>query len=86
MCIRDRKTRPFIINTGKGTEHIRWPNGSYFNAYAPGNDAFTAGAYDIAWVDEAQDATPEMTEDMMTSIPPTLDGRFRPQMIGYPII
>ena len=78
----DPKTRPFIINTGKGTEHIRWPNGSYFNAYAPGNDAFTSGAYDIAWVDEAQDATPEMTEDMMTSIPPTLDGRFRPQMIG----
>lgn len=78
----DKKSRPFIINTGKGTEHIRWPNGSYFNAYAPGNDAFTSGAYDIAWVDEAQDATPEMTADMMTSIPPTLDGRFRPQMIG----
>lgn len=78
----DPKTRPFITNTGKGTEHIRWPNGSYFNAYAPGNEAFTSGAYDIAWVDEAQDATPEMTEDMMTSIPPTLDGRFLPQMIA----
>lgn len=78
----DPKTRPFIINTGKGTEHIRWPNGSYFNAYAPGNEAFTSGAYDVAWVDEAQDATPEMAEDMMTSIPPTLDGRFLPQMIA----
>lgn len=77
----DKATRPFIVNTGKGTEHIRWPNGSYFNAYAPGNDAFTSGAYDIAWVDEAQDASPEMTADMMTSIPPTLDGRYRPQMI-----
>ncbi|WP_314473861.1 hypothetical protein [uncultured Microbacterium sp.] len=78
----DKNTRPFIVNTGKGTEHIRWPNGSYFNAYAPGNDAFTSGAYDIAWVDESQDATPELTADMMTSIPPTLDGRYRPQMIG----
>lgn len=77
----DKNTRPFIVNTGKGTEHIRWPNGSYFNAYAPGNDAFTSGAYDIAWVDEAQDATPELTADMMTSIPPTLDGRVSPQMI-----
>jgi hypothetical protein len=77
----DKNNRPFIVNTGKGTEHIRWPNGSWFNAYAPGNDAFTSGAYDIAWVDEAQDATPELTADMMTSIPPTLDGRFRPQMI-----
>ncbi|MFS6529711.1 hypothetical protein V8Z69_07535 [Microbacterium aurugineum] len=77
----DKPTRPFIVNTGKGTEHIRWPNGSYFNAYAPGNDAFTSGAYDIAWVDEGQDATPELTADMMTSIPPTLDGRYRPQMI-----
>lgn len=79
----DPKQRPFVINTGKGTEHIRWEDrGCYFNAYAPGNDAFTSGAYDIAWVDEAQDATPEMTADMMTSIPPTLDGRYRPQMIG----
>lgn len=78
----DRDSRPFIINTGKGTEHIRWPStGSYFNAYAPGNDAFTSGAYDIAWVDEGQDATPEMGADLMTSIPPTLDGRYRPQMI-----
>lgn len=78
----DKNTRPFTVNTGKGTEHVRWPNGSYFNAYAPGNDAFTSGAYDIAWIDEAQDATPELTADMMTSIPPTLDGRYRPQMIG----
>lgn len=78
----DPKSRPFIVNTGKGTEHIRWPHGSFFNAYAPGNEAFTSGAYDIAWVDEAQDATPEMTEDLMTSIPPTLDGRLSPQMIG----
>ncbi|MDJ1115392.1 hypothetical protein [Microbacterium dauci] len=78
----DPKTRPFIVNTGKGTEHIRWPHGSFFNAYAPGNEAFTSGAYDIAWVDEAQDATPQMTEDLMTSIPPTLDGRVLPQMVG----
>lgn len=77
----DKATRPFIMNTGKGTEHIRWPNGAYFNAYAPGNDAFTSGAYDIAWVDEGQDATPELTADMMTSIPPTLDGRVQAQMI-----
>ena len=78
----DPKSAPFTLNTGKGTEHIRWENGSYFNAYAPGNEAFTSGAYDIAWVDEAQDATPELTEDMMTSIPPTLDGRYQAQMIG----
>lgn len=79
----DVRSRPFVVNTGKGTEHIRWPaSGSYFNAYAPGNDAFTSGAYDVAWVDEAQDATPELTADLMTSIPPTLDGRRRAQMIG----
>jgi hypothetical protein len=78
----DPKTRPFVINTGKGSEHIRWPNGSYFNVYAPGNEGFTSGAYDIAWVDEAQDATPEQAEDLMTSIPPTMDGRYKPQMIA----
>lgn len=78
----DKATRPFIVNTGKGTEHIRWPHGSYLNVYAPGNDAFTSGAYDIAWVDEAQDATIEVSDGMLTSIPPTLDGRYKPQMIG----
>jgi hypothetical protein len=78
----DKDSRPFIINTGKGTEHIRWPaTGCYFNAYAPGNDAFTSGAYDFAWVDEGQDAPPELGADLMTSIPPTLDGRYRPQMV-----
>jgi hypothetical protein len=77
------KERPFVINKGKGTEAIEWRSrGTFFNAYAPGNEAFTSGAYDIAWVDEAQDATPEVGEDLMTSIPPTLDGRDRPQMIG----
>lgn len=78
----DKDSRPFIVNTGKGTEHIRWPaTGSWFNAYAPGNDAFTSGAYDVAWVDEGQDAPPELGADLMTSIPPTLDGRDCPQMI-----
>ncbi|WP_295824182.1 hypothetical protein [uncultured Microbacterium sp.] len=78
----DKDSRPFIVNTGKGTEHIRWPaTGSWFNAYAPGNDAFTSGAYDIAWVDEGQDAPPDLGADLMTSIPPTLDGRDHPQMI-----
>jgi hypothetical protein len=79
----DPKTRPFVINKGKGQEAIEWRDrGTYFNAYAPGNEAFTSGAYDIAWVDEAQDATPDVGADLMTSIPPTLDGRDRPQMIG----
>ena len=79
----DPKTRPFKINKGKGSEAIEWPDrGCFFNAYAPGNEAFTSGAYDIAWVDEAQDATPEIGADMMTSIPPTFDGRYKPQMIG----
>ncbi|MFN3948018.1 hypothetical protein [Microbacterium sp.] len=77
------KSRPFIINKGKGTEAIEWRDrGTFFNAYAPGNEAFTSGAYDIAWVDEAQDATPEVGADLMTSIPPTMDGRYKPQMIG----
>lgn len=77
------KNRPFVINKGKGTEAIEWRDrGTFFNAYAPGNEAFTSGAYDIAWVDEAQDATPDVGADLMTSIPPTLDGRYKPQMIG----
>lgn len=72
----DEKTRPFTTNMGNGTAGIRWPNGSYLSAYAPQNEAFTSGGYDIAWVDEAQDADLALGESLMTSIPPTLDGRF----------
>jgi hypothetical protein len=76
------KEAPLTWNLSKGSEHIRWPNGSWFNIYAPTSDPFTGGAFDIAWLDEAQDASPELSEDLMTAVPPTMDGRFRPQMIG----
>lgn len=72
----DSRTRPFKVVTSNGGEHIRWPNGSFFSMYAPQNEGFTSGAYDFAWIDEAQDATPEIVESLLTSIPPTLDGRF----------
>lgn len=76
------KDAPFKWSVANGGEGIQWPsNGSWLNVYPPGSDAFTSGAFDIAWIDEAQDATPEMSEDFMTSIPPTFDGRVAPQMI-----
>lgn len=79
----DPKNRPFIINKSRGSEAIEWRDrGTFLNIYSPGNEAFTSGAYDVAWVDEAQDATPDVGADLMTSIPPTLDGRDHPQMIG----
>ncbi|GMM94752.1 hypothetical protein [Microbacterium sp. MTN4-26] len=72
----DKRSRPFTVVTSNGGEHIRWPNGSFFSMYAPQNEGFTSGAYDLAWVDEAQDADPDIVESLLTSIPPTLDGRF----------
>lgn len=79
----DKRNAPFKWSTSNGHEHIRWPqSGSWFNVFAPGNDAFTSGGFDVAWIDEAQDASPALTEDFLTSIPPTLDGRPGAQLVA----
>ena len=77
----DKRNRPFKVISTNGGEYLRWPNGSFFSLYSPSNEGFTSGAFDIAWVDEAQDASPDQTESLLTSIPPTMDGRFGAQMI-----
>lgn len=67
------KTSPFKVNTGKGTEHIEWQNGSFLNVYAPGGDGFRSGGFDFGWVDEGGEAEPDLSEDLTIAVLPTMD-------------
>jgi hypothetical protein len=69
----DKKSRPFTINIGKGTEHIEWSNGSFLNVYAPGGDGFRSGGFDLGWVDEGGEAEPDLSEDLTIAVLPTMD-------------
>jgi hypothetical protein len=77
----DPKSRPFTVNVGKGTEHIAWPNGSFFNVYAPGGDGFRSGGFDVAWVDEGGEAEPDLSEDLTLAVLPTMDTKPGAQFI-----
>lgn len=76
------KYRPFKVNVGKGSEHIAWPNGSFFNVYAPTGDGFRSGGFDVAWVDEAGEAEPDLSEDLTVAVLPTMDTKPGAQFIA----
>lgn len=69
----DKKRRPFVVNVGKGTEHIEWSNGSFLNVYAPGGDGFRSGGFDLGWIDEGGEAEPDLSEDLTIAVLPTMD-------------
>lgn len=78
----DPKSRPFVVNVGKGTEHIHWPEtGSFLNVYAPGGDGFRSGGFDVAWVDEGGEAEPDLSEDLTVAVLPTMDTKVAAQFI-----
>lgn len=68
------KLAPFLINVGKGTEHIMFRDtGSYLNVYTPNGDGFRSGGFDFALVDEAMEAEPELGADIHRAVIPTMD-------------
>jgi hypothetical protein len=69
----DPKTRPVKIVRQAGSEALRFPNRSVFSVHAPIGDNFRGSAYDEVFIDESGRAKPEMTEDLLAAIPPTLD-------------
>ncbi len=69
----DEKHAPFKINVGKGTEHIAFTNGSWFNVYSPNGEGFRSGGFDIVLADEGGEATPELSEDITLAVLPTMD-------------
>lgn len=81
MAYPDEAARPFKIYRGKGSEHVRWPNGSKFSAKTPKGAAFRGSSYDLVWLDEAGEATPEQGADLNGGILPTFDTRAGGQLI-----
>ena len=69
----DPKTRPVKVIRQAGSEALRFPNRSVFSVHAPIGDNFRGSAYDEVLIDESGRAKPEMTEDLLAAIPPTLD-------------
>ncbi|MFK4761192.1 hypothetical protein ACI3KS_09700 [Microbacterium sp. ZW T5_45] len=69
----DPKTRPVKVVRQAGSEALRFPNRSVFSVHAPIGDNFRGSAYDEVFIDESGRAKPEMTEDLLAAIPPTLD-------------
>ncbi|MDU0367669.1 hypothetical protein RWH45_10610 [Microbacterium sp. KSW4-17] len=77
----DPDTRPFKVYRGKGSEHVRWPNGSKFSAKTPRGAAFRGSSYDLVWLDEAGEATPDQGADLNGGILPTFDTRDGGQLV-----
>lgn len=69
----DPKSAPFTVNVGKGTEHIAWPNGSFFNIYSPNGDGFRSGGFDMGVADEGGEADIELSDDITVAVLPTMD-------------
>lgn len=77
----DPATRTFKIRKAGGSERIEFDNGSIFQVLPPMGESFRSDAFDLIILDEAGEASPEMTEDLMAGALPTLDTRPEAQII-----
>lgn len=77
----DENNRPFRIRKAAGSEAIEFENGSLFRVLTPSGESFRSDAFDCVFVDEAGEATPETTTDLLTGILPTMDTRPDAQII-----
>ncbi len=71
----DPETRPVKVYKGNGMERVEFSNQSLLAILSPDGDAFRSGAYDTLVADEGGEATPEMGEDVTSSVLPTFDTR-----------
>lgn len=73
--------RPFRNYRGKGAQYVKFPNGSRITAKTPKGGSFRASSYDLVWIDEGGEATPEQGEDLTGAILSTFDTREGAQLI-----
>jgi len=64
-----------------GQERIEFKNGSILQVLVPSSEAFRGDAYDMVILDEAGEASPEMSEDLMQGLLPTFDTRPDAQLV-----
>ncbi|WP_219927600.1 hypothetical protein, partial [Microbacterium sp. HMWF026] len=77
----DEDSRPFKSYRGKGSQHVRFPNGSRFSAKSPKGSSFRASSYDLVWLDEGGEASPEQAVDLRAAIYSTFDTRPDAQLV-----
>jgi hypothetical protein len=77
----DAKDAPFKIRKAGGSERVEFDNGSIFQVLPPQGESFRSDAFDLIILDEAGEASPEMTEDLMAGALATMDTRPDAQLI-----
>lgn len=77
----DPATRPFKIRRATGSEGITFDNGSRLVVLTPSSEAFRSEAFDEVIVDEAGEASPERSEDLLAGALATMDTRPDAQFI-----
>jgi hypothetical protein len=77
----DKATAPFKIRKAGGSERIEFANGSIFQVLPPIGESFRSDSFDLVILDEAGEASPEMTEDLKAGILPTMDTRVGAQLV-----
>jgi hypothetical protein len=81
LVFPDFDSRPFKILRGGGSERIEFANGSLLVILPPIGANFRGGSYDLIILDEAGEASVEMTEDVLAGALPTMDTRPGAQLI-----
>jgi hypothetical protein len=77
----DMRDAPFKIRKAGGSERIEFDNGSIFQVLPPQGESFRSDAFDLIILDEAGEASPEMTEDLMAGALATMDTRLDAQLV-----
>lgn len=77
----DEDQRPWRIFKASGLERIEFDNGSSIRILVPSAEAFRGDAYDLVVLDEAGEASLDMSEDILQGLLPTFDTRPGAQLI-----
>jgi hypothetical protein len=78
----DKGTAPFKIRSSAGMERIEFDNGSVFAILAPKGDDLRSDAWDLIVVDEAGEAEPTLSEELLSAALPTMDTRPGSQFVS----
>jgi hypothetical protein len=72
---------PLTARRASGQERVEFRNGSLLQILAPLGDEFRSQAFDVVVIDEAGEAEPEKSDDLLGAALPTLDTSDRGQWI-----
>lgn len=78
----DPKAAPFVVNKGKGSEHVMFRDTfATYAVYAPNGDGFRGGGFDMTVIDEGGEADADLSVDLLAAALPTLDTKPDAQIV-----